>query len=98
MNLRAIGIVRVSEAKGREGDRFVSPRDQAQEEVNRVRQLDRRLSDFTIGPDTDWDLLSLEAKRALIVALIDSVIVRPTGIGAERITITLLEDSPGFRI
>lgn len=73
-------------------------RDQAQEEVNRVRQLDRRLPDFTLGPDTDWDLLSLEAKRALIVALVDSVIVRPDGRGAERVTITLLEDSPSFRI
>lgn len=72
-------------------------RDAAQEEADRVAHLNRDLPALTISPDTDWDSLSLAAKRALVKALIESVTISP-GRGAERVSISLLEDSTGFRV
>ncbi len=44
----------------------------------------------TVNAATDWDKLSLAARRELIRATVESAIVAPSGRGAERITVRLL--------
>lgn len=44
----------------------------------------------TINADTDWNDLSLEARRELIRATVERAIVAPKGRGASRITVRLV--------
>ena len=60
-------------------------RDDAQE---RVDQLGPR-TDVTVSAGTDWDRLSLDARRQLIRATVERVDIAP-GKGKDRITVHLL--------
>lgn len=59
------------------------------EAVARLHQLGRTGRALTINADTDWDMLSLDARRALIRATVDRATVAP-GRGRGRLTIHLL--------
>ena len=60
-------------------------RDAAQARVDQIGPASAR----TVNADTDWDELSLEARRELIRATVERAIVAPSGRGAERITVEL---------
>jgi hypothetical protein len=61
-------------------------RDQARE---RVEQLGGQRAAVTINAADDWDRLSLDARRALIRATVERVVVAP-GRGADRVTVELV--------
>jgi DNA invertase Pin-like site-specific DNA recombinase len=63
-------------------------RDRAQEQVD---HLGSHRSVVTINADRDWDRLSLDARRALIRAVVAEIRVAP-GRGADRITIELVSE------
>lgn len=64
-------------------------RDQAQE---RVDHLGASRAQVVVNADTDWNDLSLDARRALIRATVDQVLVRSGGKGAERLTVQLVSE------
>jgi site-specific DNA recombinase len=61
-------------------------RDEAREHADRLRGL---RSALVVNASRDWDLLSVSARRALIRAVVDRVLVAP-GRGAGRVTVTLV--------
>jgi hypothetical protein len=60
-------------------------RDDAQQELQRIGPS----SALTINGGEDWDELSQDERRALIVALVERAVVAPEGRGAERISVSL---------
>jgi len=67
-------------------DELRAARDRAQE---RVDQLGSTRAAVTVSAFKDWDLLTLDERRALIRATIDRVTITP-GRGVERIEVDLL--------
>jgi DNA invertase Pin-like site-specific DNA recombinase len=65
---------------------FREARDEAQERVDR---LGGHRAAVTIRAADDWDRLSLDARRALIRATVERVVVAP-GRGADRVTVELV--------
>lgn len=66
------------------------------EAADAVDQLGGLRAAAVIRADTDWELLTLDNRRALVVSTIERVTVAP-GRGADRITIhPFSEDSPGL--
>jgi site-specific DNA recombinase len=59
-------------------------RDEAAERLEELQGIDAAA--FVIDPDTDWDLLNLDERRALIRAVLERALVAP-GRGPERITV-----------
>jgi site-specific DNA recombinase len=70
-------------------ERLADLRDLRDEAQDRVDRLGGGASDLTINAATDWDRLSLEAKRQLIRAIVDRVSVGQ-GRGADRISVELV--------
>ncbi len=60
-------------------------RDDAQDRVDQVGPE----ASLTVNAAVDWDRLSLDARRALIKATVESATVAPSGRGAGRITVKL---------
>jgi DNA invertase Pin-like site-specific DNA recombinase len=64
-------------------------RDDAQAELDRLGGTSAAV---TLSADTDWDLLTLDEKRALIRGTVEQVTVSKSGHGAERVAVELLSD------
>ena len=81
--LRAIGIVRVSQVAGREGEAFASPAEQRDRIATACERDGLTLVEISVA---DFEHLSLEARRGIIRAAVAGVRVAP-GRGLGRVTV-----------
>ena len=89
------GAVRAFTAAGIDGEASAvqrladlrAARDQAKE---RAERLGATRAAVTVNAATDWDRLTIDERRALIRATVESALVAPSGRGAERISVRLV--------